>query len=284
MNKKGIRVYKGLRQDRDKREVNFGAANVSIVEKKRKEEVGIINPILQRIQIALRLFNKDFVATMGEMKRDITAMFYTEGNKAIIDIPVFPNKFDNHLEYHRVVLWDIDELEGGKIEHYIRTAKNWKPSDHAVATRQYNNMTVYLIIGKQLGKIPTGLWRKEIGKKHGVVLFYRHTKKAGFTDGRYLARKILESLADFFEMRLNRLAEIMEEKKKHLFDKMGVINNFLRRAIELFRDAKKAAALIYMWDEKVEAEYKRAERYLDFFTKAEKKVSEEVKKKPILAT
>ena len=281
MYKKGHRVYKGkgiLVANRKKQDekADFGTADVSIVEgkaKKRKGDVTAIKTVTQRIITALRLFNKDFVATLGEVKRDISAMYYVERNKAIIDIPVYPNKFDNHIEYHRVVLWELDELEGSKIEDYIRTAKRWTPPDHATAARQYNNKTVFLIIGKQLGKIAPGIWKRDIGKRQGTLLFHKYTKKGGFTDGRFIARRILAVLADFFEHRVNRLKEVMEEKKRELFDKMAVIDGFLRRAIELFRDAKKAAALLYMWDSKEEAEYKLAKKYLDFFTETAKKLS-----------
>ena len=280
MNKKGRRVYKGKgilvksKQDQDKK-IDFGAADVSIVEgkaKKRKGDVAAIKTVTQRIITALRLFNKDFVAALGEVKRDISAMYYVEGNKAIIDIPVFPNRFDNHIEYHRVVLWELDELEGSKIEDYIKTAKRWKPSSHATQMRRYNNKTVFLIIGKQLGKIAPGIWKRDIGKRQGTLIFHKYTKKGGFTDGRFIARRILTVLADFFEYRVNRLKEVMGEKNRELFDKMAVIDGFLRRAIELFRDAKKAAALMYMWDSKEEAEYKLAKKYLDFFTETAKKL------------
>ena len=263
------------RQEQDGK-VDFGAADVSIVEgkaKKRKGGVTAIKTVTQRIITSLRLFNNDFVAALGEVKRNVSAMYYAEGNKAIIDIPVYPNKFDNQIEYHRVVLWELDELEGDKIEDYIKTAKRWTPSEHATAARRYNNKTVFLIIGKQLGKIAPGIWERDIGKKQGTLLFHKYTKKGGFTDGRFIARRILATLADFFEHRVNRLAEVMGEKKQELFSKMAVIDRFLRRAIELFRDAKKAAALLYMWNEKDEAEYKRAKRYLDFFTEQEKKLS-----------
>ena len=281
MYKKGHRVYKGkciLVANREKQDgkVDFGVADVSIVEgkaKKRKGDVVAIKTVTQRIITALRLFNKDFVATLGEVKRDISALYYVEGNKAIIDIPVFPNRFDNHIEYHRVVLWELDELEGSKIEDYIKTAKRWTPPDHATTARQYNNKTVFLIIGKQLGKIAPGIWKRDIGKKQGTLLFHKYTKKGGFTDGRFIARRILAVLADFFEYRVNRLKEVMEEKKRELFDKMAVIDGFLRRAIEIFRDAKKAAALLYMWNGKEEAEYKLAKKYLDFFTEQAKKIS-----------
>jgi len=257
-------------------EVGFGAADISIVDGKavkRKGDVTAIKTVTQRIITSLRLFNKDFVAALGEVKRNVSAMYYVEGNKAIIDIPVYPNKFDNQIEYHRVVLWELEELEGDKIEDYIKTAKRWTSSEHATAARRYNNKTVFLIIGKQLGKIAPGIWKRDIGKRQGTLIFHKYTKKGGFTDGRFIARRILATLADFFEHRVNRLAEVMEEKKQELFSKMGVIDRFLRRAIELFRDAKKAAALLYMWNEKDEAEYKRAKRYLDFFTEQEKKLS-----------
>ena len=281
MNKKGYRVYKGkgiLVRDKQKQDgkVNFGAADISIVEgktQKRKGDVTAINTVTQRIITSLRLFNKDFVAALGEVKKNISAMYYVEGNKAIIDIPVYPNKFDNQIEYHRVVLWELDELEGSKIEDYIKTAKNWIPPEHAATARRYNNKTVFLIIGKQLGKIAPGIWRRDIGKRQGTLIFHKYTKKGGVTDGRFIARRILAVLADFFEYRVNALAEVMEEKKQELFSKMEVVDRFLRRAIELFRDARKAAALLYMWDSKEEAEYKRAERYLDFFTEEAKKIS-----------
>jgi len=281
MYKKGWRAYKRkgiLVKSREKQDgkVDFGAADVSIVEgkaKKRKGDVTAIKTITQRIITSLRLFNKDFVAALGEVKRNVSAMYYVEGNKAIIDIPVYPNKFDNQIEYHRVVLWELEELEGSKIEDYIKTAKRWTPPDHATTARRYNNKTVFLIIGKQLGKIAPGIWKRDIGKRQGTLIFHKYTKKGGFTDGRFIARRILATLADFFEHRVNRLAEVMEEKKQELFSKMGVIDRFLRRAIELFRDAKKAAALLYMWNEKDEAEYKSAKRYLDFFTETAKKLS-----------
>ena len=280
MYKKNWRAHKkgNLVNSREKQDgkVNFGAADVSIVEgkaKKRKGDVAAIKTVIDRIFTSLRLFNKDFVAALGEVKRDLSAMYYVEGNKAIIDIPVYPNKFDNQIEYHRVVLWELDELEGSKIEDYIKTAKRWKPSSHATQMRRYNNKTVFLIIGKQLGKIVPRIWKRDIGKKQGTLIFHKYTKKGGYTDGRFIARRILGVLADFFEHRVNRLAEVMEEKKQQLFDKMAVIDKFLRRAIELFRDAKKEAALLYMWHNKEEAEYKRAKRYLDFFTKEAKKLS-----------
>ena len=253
-------------------EVDFGAADVSIVEgkaKKRKGDTTVIKTVTKRIITALRLFNGDFIAALGEVKRDVSAMYYVEGNKAIIDIPVYPNKFDNQIEYHRVVLWELDELEGDKIEDYIKTAKRWTPSEHATAARRYNNKTVFLIIGKQLGKIAPGIWKRDIGKRQGTLIFHKYTKKGGVTDGRFIARRILATLADFFEHRVNRLAEVMEEKKQELFSKMAVIDRFLRKAIELFRDARKAAALLYMWNEKDEAEYKLAKKYLDFFTEQE---------------
>ena len=271
--KKGILVRSKQKQDG---KVDFGAADVSIVEgkaKKRKGDVAAIKTVTDRIVTSLRLFNKDFVAILGEVKRNISAMYYVEGNKAIIDIPVYPNKFDNQIEYHRVVLWELDELKGGKIGDYIKTAKNWTPPEHATAARRYNNKTVFLIIGKQLGKIAPETWKRDIGKKQGTLIFHKYTKKGGVTDGRFIARRILSVLADFFEHRVNALAEVMKEKKKELFDKMAVIDRFLRRAIELFRDAKKAAALLYMWNSKEEAEYKRAKRYLDFFTEEAKKIS-----------
>jgi len=280
MKKGSWRIHKGnyVAKNKQKQDgkVDFGAADVSIVEGKavkRKGDVTAIKTVTQRIITSLRLFNKDFVATLGEVKRDISAMYYVEGNKAIIDIPVYPNKFDNQIEYHRVVLWELEELEGNKIEDYIKTAKRWTPPEHATATRRYNNKTVFLIVGKQLGKIAPGIWKRDIGKRQGTLIFHKYTKKGGFTDGRFIARRILATLADFFEHRVNRLAEVMEEKKRDLFDKMATIDGFLRRAIELFRDARKAAALLYMWDEKDEAEYKRAKRYLDFFTETEKKLS-----------
>ena len=257
-------------------EVDFGAADVSVVEgkaKKRKGDTGVIKTVTKRIITALRLFNGDFIATLGEVKKDVSALYYIEGNKAIIDIPVYPNKFDNQIEYHRVVLWELEELEGDKIEDYIKTAKRWTSSEHATAARRYNNKTVFLIIGKQLGKIAPGIWKRDIGKRQGTLIFHKYTKKGGFTDGRFIARRILATLADFFEHRVNRLAEVMGEKKQELFSKMAVIDRFLRRAIELFRDAKKAAALLYMWNEKDEAEYKLAKKYLDFFTEQEKKLS-----------
>ena len=280
MYKKGYRVYKGkgiLVKSKQKQDgkVDFGTADVSIVDgkaKKRKGDTAVIKTVTQRIITSLRLFNRDFVAALGEVKRDISALYYVEGNKAIIDIPVFPNRFDNHIEYHRVVLWELDELEGDKIEDYIKTAKRWVPSEHATTARQYNNKTVFLIIGKQLGKIAPGIWKREIGKRQGTLIFHKYTKKGGYTDGRFIARRILAVLADFFEHRINRLAEVMEEKKRELFDKMAVIDTFLRRAIELFRDAKKAAGLLYMWDNKEEAEYKLAKKYLDFFTEVAKKI------------
>ena len=281
MNKKEYRVYKGkgiLVKSKQKRDgkVDFGAADVNIVEskaKKKKGDTAAIKTVTKRIITALRLFNKDFVATLGELKRDISAMYYVKGNKAIIDIPVYPNKFDNQIEYHRVVLWELDELEGSKIEGYIKTAKRWTPPEHATTARRYNNKTVFIIIGKQLGKIAPGIWKRDIGKKQGTLLLHKYTKKGGFTDGRFIARRILAVLADFFEYRVNRLAEVMKEKKRDLFDKMAAIDSFLRRAIELFRDAKKAAALLYMWNGKEEAEYKLAKKYLDFFTEQAKKIS-----------
>ena len=280
MYKKNWRAHKkrnlvNSREKQDKK-VDFGAADISIVEgkaKKRKGDTTAIKTVTQRIITSLRLFNKDFVAALGEVKRDISAMYYVEGNKAIIDIPVYPNKFDNQIEYHRVVLWELDELEGGKIEDYIKTAKRGTPPEHATAARRYNNKTVFLIIGKQLGKIASGIWKRDIGKKQGTLIFHKYTKKGGFTDGRFIARRILAVLADFFEYRINALAEVMEEKKQELFSKMAVVDRFLRRAIELFRDAKKAAALLYMWNEKDEAEYKRAKRYLDFFIEQTKNIS-----------
>jgi len=162
------RALAALKKKEGNKSVNFGAADVAVVEgkaKKRKGDTGVVKTITKRLITSLRLFNNDFVAALGEIKRDVSGLYYIEKNKAIIDIPVYPNRFDNQIEYHRVVLWELDELEGGKIEDYIKTAKRWTPSDHATAARQYNNKTIFLIVGKQLGKIPPGLWRRNIGKK-----------------------------------------------------------------------------------------------------------------------
>ena len=258
--------------------VNFGAADVKVEKgkaKKRKGDTGVIRTVTSRLITSLRLFNNDFVAELGEVKRDISGLYYMEGNKAIIDIPVYPDKFDNHLQYHRVILWELDELEGGKIEDYIKTAKNWVPPKHATVARSdyINNKTVFLIIGKQLGKINPGVWKRDIGTKKGTILLHKFTKKGGYTDGRYLAKKILRFLADFFEFRINRLAEVMDEKKIQLFDKMATIDLFLRRVIVLFRDATKAAALLYMWEHKENALDKAAEKYMTFLTERAKPIS-----------
>ncbi|MCK4529207.1 hypothetical protein KAW18_17725 [candidate division WOR-3 bacterium] len=247
---------------------NFGSADVTVADgkvKKRKGDITVITSVAQQLITTLRLFNKDFVAALGEVKKNIAGLYCVEGNKAIIDIPVYPNQFDNKVEYHRVVLWELDELEGSKIEAYIKTAKNWVPSNHATAARQYNNKTVFFIIGKQLGKIAPGFWFKNIGKKKGTLIFHKFKTKGGYVDGRYIVRKILGVLADFFEHRVNRLAEVMEDKGQKLFDKMAVIDSFLRRLIPLLRDITKIKALLNLWKRTEEAEHNKEEKWLNFF-------------------
>lgn len=268
LSKRAIAAIEAKKKKQEEGNTNFGSADVTVVDgkaKKRKGDITVIKTVTKRLITSLTLFNKDFVAALGEVKRSVSGLYHIEGNKAIIDIPVYPNKFDNKIEYHRVVLWELDEIEGSKMEAYIKTAKNWVPTDHSTATREYNNKTVFFIVGKQLGKIEPAFWFKNIGKKKGTLIFHKFKTKGGHVDGRYIARKILEVLADFFEKRVNRLAEVMGDKGKKLFDKMAVIDSFLRRAIELFRDVKKAAALLNLWESKEDGDFKREEKWARHF-------------------
>jgi len=263
------------KKKKDGGNTNFGAADVTITDgkaKKRKGDITVITSVAQQLITTLRLFNKDFVATLGEVKKNISGLYCIEGNKAIIDIPVYPNRFDNKVEFHRVVLWELDELEGSKIDAYIRTAKNWVPSEHATAARQYNNKTVFLIVGRQLGKIAPGFWFKNIGKKKGTLIFHKYKTKGGYVDGRYIVRKILGVLADFFEHRVTRLAKVMEAKGVKLFDKMAVIDSFLRRVIPLLRDITKIRALMYLWERTAEAEHNKEEKWLNHFIEEAKPI------------
>ena len=254
---------------------NFGSADVTMANgklKKRKGDITVITSVAQQLITTLRLFNKDFVTTLGEVKKSIAGLYCVEDNKAIIDIPVYPNQFDNKVEYHRIVLWELDELEGSKIEAYIKTAKNWVPTDHATAAREYNNKTVFFIVGKQLGKIDPRIWFRDIGKKKGTLIFHKFKTKGGYVDGRYIVRRILGVLADFFEHRVNRLAKVMEAKGQKLFDKMAVIDSFLRRVIPLLRDITKIKALLNLWERTAEAEHNKEEKWLNFFVEQAKPI------------